>query len=227
MAAIDTTTSTTTGAASAAAATKSSKSEGESAGAATLASDFETFLKLLTTQMRNQDPLKPLESTEFVAQLATFSSVEQQVATNTWLKGISDALTGGAAGLAGWLGAEVQAAMPFVWNGGEATAEVDPASGADKAVMVVRAADGLVVHRETLETDVTALTWDGTGGTEGEVYTIELERYAGEEQLGVEQGRIYATVREVRPGPTGAELRFDGGVSLQTDEVTALRSAEG
>ena len=37
-----------------------------------LASDFDTFLQLLTAQIRNQDPLNPADSTEFVAQLATF-----------------------------------------------------------------------------------------------------------------------------------------------------------
>ena len=58
-------------------------------------SDFTTFLKLLTAQLRNQDPLKPLDSTEFVAQLATFSSVEQQVKTNDTLATIQQLLGGG------------------------------------------------------------------------------------------------------------------------------------
>ena len=44
--------------------------------------DYDTFLKLLVTQMRNQDPTKPMESTEYVAQLATFSNVEQAIQTN-------------------------------------------------------------------------------------------------------------------------------------------------
>ncbi|MFV2001871.1 MAG: flagellar hook capping FlgD N-terminal domain-containing protein, partial [Paracoccaceae bacterium] len=48
-------------------------------------SDFETFLKLLTTQLKNQDPLKPVDSSDFAVQLATFSSVEQQVKTNDLL----------------------------------------------------------------------------------------------------------------------------------------------
>jgi hypothetical protein len=52
---------------------------------ATLGSDFETFLKMLTTQMKNQDPLNPVESSEYAVQLATFSSVEQQVLTNDLL----------------------------------------------------------------------------------------------------------------------------------------------
>ena len=63
------------------------------AASGALASDFETFLKLLTSQLRNQDPLKPLDSTDFVAQLASFSAVEQQVNTNTKLDQLLGALT--------------------------------------------------------------------------------------------------------------------------------------
>lgn len=47
--------------------------------------NFDSFLKLLTTEMKNQDPLKPLDPTQTVTQLATFSGVEQAVKTNTLL----------------------------------------------------------------------------------------------------------------------------------------------
>ncbi len=47
-----------------------------------LADNFDTFLTLLTTQLQNQDPLSPLDSTEFVGQLVQFSGVEQQIAQN-------------------------------------------------------------------------------------------------------------------------------------------------
>ena len=50
-----------------------------------ITSDFTTFLKMLTTQMQNQDPLNPIDSTDYAAQLATFSGVEQQVRTNSLL----------------------------------------------------------------------------------------------------------------------------------------------
>ncbi len=55
--------------------------------------DFQTFLTLLTTQLRNQDPLKPMDSTQFVAQLASFSAVEQQVRTNEKLAEIINLLS--------------------------------------------------------------------------------------------------------------------------------------
>ncbi|MGN6466947.1 MAG: flagellar hook assembly protein FlgD [Rhizobiaceae bacterium] len=47
--------------------------------------DYQSFLKLLMAEMKNQDPTKPMDSTEYVAQLATFSQVEQSVQTNTKL----------------------------------------------------------------------------------------------------------------------------------------------
>jgi flagellar basal-body rod modification protein FlgD len=47
--------------------------------------DYESFLKLLVAEMKNQDPTKPMDSTDFVAQLATFSQVEQSVQSNAKL----------------------------------------------------------------------------------------------------------------------------------------------
>lgn len=53
---------------------------------------FDTFLNLLTAQIRNQDPLAPIDSTQFVEQLATFSNLELQATTNQILEGISNML---------------------------------------------------------------------------------------------------------------------------------------
>jgi flagellar basal-body rod modification protein FlgD len=47
--------------------------------------DYQSFLKLLIAEMKNQDPTKPMDSTEYVAQLATFSQVAQTVQTNSKL----------------------------------------------------------------------------------------------------------------------------------------------
>jgi flagellar basal-body rod modification protein FlgD len=52
---------------------------------------YDNFLKLLLTQMKNQDPTEPMKSTEYMAQLATFSQVEQAVKTNTKLDSLLSA----------------------------------------------------------------------------------------------------------------------------------------
>lgn len=50
--------------------------------------DYQSFLKLLVAQMRNQDPTNPMDPTQYVTQLATFSQVEQSVQINTKLADI-------------------------------------------------------------------------------------------------------------------------------------------
>ncbi len=48
--------------------------------------DYDAFLRLLVAQMENQDPLEPQSDTEYIAQLATFSNVEQNILTNERLE---------------------------------------------------------------------------------------------------------------------------------------------
>lgn len=55
--------------------------------------DYDAFLQLLIAQMKNQDPTQPMESTEYVAQLAAFANVEQAVQTNAKLDALMSALS--------------------------------------------------------------------------------------------------------------------------------------
>jgi flagellar basal-body rod modification protein FlgD len=63
----------------------SSKSSSSSNSNATLASNFTTFLQLLTTQLQNQSPLDPLDTNQFTQQLVQFAQVEQQLKSNDQL----------------------------------------------------------------------------------------------------------------------------------------------
>lgn len=60
----------------------------------TLASQ-DTFLQLLVAQIKNQDPLNPTDGTQFLTQLAQFSSLEQQLQTNAQLTDIKNELANG------------------------------------------------------------------------------------------------------------------------------------
>ena len=61
-----------------------------SAGAARNGDNYNAFLQLLVTQLKHQDPLKPLDPTQTVTQLATFASVEQATRTNALLLALAD-----------------------------------------------------------------------------------------------------------------------------------------
>ena len=64
--------------------------------------DYQSFLTLLVAQLKNQDPTKPMDSTEYVAQLATFSNVEQAISANKKLDAlIQDTRISQAIGLIG------------------------------------------------------------------------------------------------------------------------------
>lgn len=61
-----------------------------------IAENFDTFLTLLTTQLKNQNPLDPLDTNQFTQQMVQFTGVEQQLKTNEYLKALSTSAQNGA-----------------------------------------------------------------------------------------------------------------------------------
>lgn len=93
-------------AASAAAASASTGSN----SATSLAGNFDTFLKLLTTQLKNQDPTHPVDSNQFTQQLVAFAGVQQQLETNTLLKQlVSNSQASQVSNAASFVGTVIQA----------------------------------------------------------------------------------------------------------------------
>ncbi|PRD42656.1 flagellar basal body rod modification protein [Phyllobacterium phragmitis] len=66
--------------------TNTNTSPTTSTTASAASADYQSFLKLLVAQMKNQDPTEPMDSTQYVSQLATFSNVEQAVQMNSKLE---------------------------------------------------------------------------------------------------------------------------------------------
>ncbi|MBV2359322.1 flagellin biosynthesis protein FlgD [Thalassococcus sp. CAU 1522] len=196
---------------------------------AVLSSDFQTFLRMLTAQVQNQDPLNPVDSTDYATQLATFSSVEQQVLTNDLLRGLSAALGGGTlAEFSGWIGMETLARAPVQFDGRPVTFKPDPVEGSDTAVYVVRNATGDIVRREVLPDLSSSATWDGTDafGTavpQG-VYRIEIESQANGTAIDTRLASVYARIDEVRIDGSSTVIRLADGTELPTTMVEGLRA---
>jgi flagellar basal-body rod modification protein FlgD len=208
--------------ATAAHASESSRSSG------TLAADFQTFLTLLTTQMQNQDPLNPVESTEFISQLASFSSVEQQIRSNDRLDSILEALGGGsAAGVAEWIGREVRAPGKAAFSGDAIEVGATPVDGATRAVLVVRNDFDKEVARIAVDPAAETVSWDGTDGlgttlADG-TYSFSIESFSNDALLASNAASVYATVTEVRMANGEQTLVLSGGSEVALDEVTAVR----
>jgi flagellar basal-body rod modification protein FlgD len=201
--------------------------EARPAGAArpAIASDFDTFLRLLTTQLKNQDPLNPMESSEFAVQLATFSGVEQQVTTNRLLERMLG--QGGAAqlnALGGWIGREVRAVAPAAFDGRPLTLDLAPAPLADAAVLVVLDESGREVRRQPVAVEAGPLAWSGDGAVAPGTYRFRLESLQDGALLTSADVAVYAPVTEARIGADGAAtLILRGGIAVAADSVTALR----
>ena len=193
--------------------------------------DFETFLRMLTVQIRNQDPLNPMQATEFAQQLATFSGVEQQVRTNALL----ETLLGRAemAEMAGWIGAQVRSAAGAGFDGARPVELflTPPAEAVDRAVLVVRDAMGMQVASDAVDPGATVHLWRGLGADGQPLppghYSFEMTGFRDGLPEPMPPPEAYAWVREVQRTPDGVMLLLGGGGSLPAAQVSALRSGDG
>jgi len=131
----------------------------------TLSGNYETFLRLLTTQLQNQDPLEPLDATKFTEQLVSYSQVEQQIATNKNIETLVSATRSAASATAvSFLGRNALTAGPASeLMGGEARWTYRLPSTANS--LQVRITDLAGTPVRTLSTPATAgthdIVWDG------------------------------------------------------------------
>ena len=194
-----------------------------------ITADFQTFLRLLTTQMQNQDPLNPMESTEFASQLAQFSGVEQQVRTNDLLTGMQAGLaTLGMGELAGWVGMEARAEMPVRFDGQTIRMTATPNALADRMELIVRDERGTVVQQIPIPLRADDFEWDGTdlsGATVPPgVYAFTVQNWSGETMLDERRAMIRATVDEARMVDGEIWLTMDDGLSIPAASVLGLRN---
>lgn len=148
-----------------------------------LTADMQTFLKLLTTQLKNQDPTNPMDPKDFTEQLVQFSQIEQQIQQTGKLDQILAALDGSKSSDAlAYIGKEVQAMGNVNYlEDGEAKFSYGVPKGAVTVEIKVYDADGKVVYTGTGDTSFGRhdFTWDGktTEGVQkpdGGAYKIEV-----------------------------------------------------
>ena len=132
-----------------------------------LAANFDTFLVLLTAQLKNQDPLEPMDSNEFTQQLVQFSQVEQQINSNKNLESLI-ALTQArsASDAVSYLGKTLTLTDgTAALMGGQATWAYALDNSAATATLIVKNASGNVVYAAPAETSagMHAFEWNGVG----------------------------------------------------------------
>mgnify|MGYP001202604854 CR=1 FL=1 len=119
----------------------------------TLSGTFDPFLPIPTAQIKTQDPLEPMDSTQFTEQLVQFSGVEQQIAVNTKLETLISATNSSAgASLSGYLGQEAEIdSAGAQFTGDPITWRYELPSDASSTTVTVTDAAGKVLYSKTGE----------------------------------------------------------------------------
>ena len=191
--------------------------------------NFDTFLRMLTTQLQNQDPLNPMEGSDFAVQLATFSGVEQQAQTNKLLQQMLTQSGGSLGQLAEWIGKEVRTTEP-VWFGDEPlTLDIAPDSRADSVTLVTLNESGKEVLREEIGPGEGQIDWLGRDDLGEKLadgrYSFVIESSRAGEVISETPVGAYVRVAETEIGAQEVELIFEGGGSALASEIEALRGA--
>lgn len=191
--------------------------------------DQGDFLRLLTTQLKNQDPLKPIDNEAFVAQMAQFSSVAGISEMNETLKSMSTLMEGGRIGTAtGFVGKYVlvpgKVAAPDA--NGAIYGALDLPSNATNLLVAIKNSAGAVVRTLDLgsaDAGATEFGWDGKDATGQAVpgpFTIEATGLIGGRQEKLATA-VYGRVRTVNLPTNGSAmtLEVDGVGDVAFDAV--------
>ncbi len=148
-----------------------------------IADNFDTFLSILTTQLKNQNPLDPMDTNQFTQQLVQFTGVEQQLKTNTFLEALMKSSQNSTnTDAVSYIGKEVTAAgTQAQLKGGGATWSYTAEALVSDAKVTIKDANGNVVYSETgsLQKGAGNFLWDGKG-SDGQIkpdgtYTISID----------------------------------------------------
>jgi flagellar basal-body rod modification protein FlgD len=132
----------------------------------TIADNFDTFLQILTTQLRNQNPLDPLDTNQFTQQLVQFTGVEQQLKTNQFLEAMMLAnQNAGQSSAVNYIGKTITASgtrAELVDGVAQWHFAVDEAATIN---VTVKDADGNVVYTKqgNVASGESVFNWDGIG----------------------------------------------------------------
>ncbi len=198
-----------------------------------LANNFNTFLALLTTQLRNQDPLSPLDSNQFTQQLVQMSGVEQQLNTNDLLKKLVNNTSTGVSTAVSMIGKSVKAVSDDAnISGGKAKWVINvPADAADAKVQIVDKS-GAVLHVESLgnlKAGDHAFAWNGKDQTgkqlaDGGPYTLKVSATDASGKAVASTNYVVGVVTGVEQSNGSTFLSINGG-RVTWDKVTSIQDA--
>ena len=212
----------------------STSSTSTSSSLASLDYNFQEFLTLFTTQLKNQDPTNPMDTTQMTNQLAMFSQVEQQAGTNSRLdKLIAAQPTSSLNSAVGYIGHTIQAnGDSVVLSGGSAQIAYSMPSSASSVSINILDSNGVLVNTISGSTSDAAsgvhqISWDGTNSSGSTVadgtYTVSVSATdsTGSTTNIVPVARTVGKVTGIESGSSGTVLDI-GGLQVNMSDVLAV-----
>lgn len=196
----------------------------------TIANNFDSFLQILTTQLKNQNPLDPLDTNQFTQQLVQFTGVEQQLKTNEFLQAMLMANQNNAQSQAvGYIGKEITASgVKSELVNGQAKWHFSLEKAATVTVQV-KDANGNVVHTQkgNVNEGETVFNWNGVGDDGKDkpdgTYSISVEARDADGKLLVPATEMTGEVTGV--DYTGSEpVLIVGGARVNLSAVLSVRA---
>lgn len=202
------------------------------ASAKALTSNFDTFLTLLTTQLKNQDPLQPMDSAQFTQQLVQYSGVEQSIYANKNLETLIALQTQGTMSSAvSYMGRDVTATSDdAMLADGKANWTYTLPRDAANVSLTVTDSTGKAVYTGTgpKTAGTNTVIWDGktsAGGTAPPgIYTLTVGATDAAGEMMTAPVSLTGRVLGVDT-VDGQVLLNVGGVRLKLSEVTSVREA--
>lgn len=194
--------------------------------------DFNTFLKLFTVQLQNQDPTQPLDTNQITQQLAQFSTVEQQAKTNQGIEKLIKAQQQTQLSTAvSYLGREVETeGNTSTLVQGQATFSYFLPEEAQSAQVIITNAAGRAVFQGqgSLDKGRNLVVWDGTNSFNGDdepdgKYTITVKAYDATGDTMEVDTRAVGIVTGVESADDGSIKLSVGDVEVPFDQILAVR----
>ena len=201
--------------------------------AKTLGADYENFLKLLTTQLKNQDPSDPTDTNQLTQQIASLSQVEQQINTNKNLEKLLSVFNVSQMGnIVSYIGRQVDATGNQGYlSGGVASFAYNLPEGAKSSTVTISDKDGVVVFNGagTTLAGRNEVYWDGTNSFTGNkmadgAYTFKVvaKDAAGKELTATTYTTGIVTAVDSQDGTATLSL---GKISVPVNNVLSVRNA--
>ncbi|PZU95482.1 MAG: flagellar hook capping protein [Chelatococcus sp.] len=207
---------------------KTSGSTSSSTSSNAIAGNFDQFLSLLTTQLKNQSPLDPLDTNQFTAQLVQFAGVEQQLKTNetlTSLLSLNSAST--AINAVNFVGTTIEAeGKTALLAAGKAAWKINVPRAAS-ATITIKDAKGSTIQTMTkgLSAGDQTFSWNGvtsTGATAPDgPYTITIDATDAAGQAVTATTRISGVVEGVDFSGSSMSLKI-GELSVPVEQVKSV-----